>query len=97
MKLDPKLFVFTDEVQNMKISNTSPYSIVDIIESYNLNYARGNMVDCLLSSVRPRPGTIMSLQEELSALESTKKYLDREINLLHRLINTVPLDNNKKM
>ena len=28
---------------------------------------------------------------------STNKYLDREINLLHRLINTVPLDNNKKM
>lgn len=58
---------------------------IDIIEVFNLNFSKGNVIKYTLRSGRKSEDGYDNLTKEIEDLEKAKWYIDREIKRLQRL------------
>lgn len=66
-------------------TNGNAIQAIDIIEIFDLNFARGNVIKYTLRAGRKEEVGYENLQKEIEDLEKARWYLDREIKRMRQL------------
>ena len=78
-----------DKINPDHYKGSGGIQVIDIIEFFNLNFSKGNVIKYMLRSGRKEEQGYDALGKEIEDLEKARWYLEREISHLKRVRNEI--------